>query len=524
MLDYSDLRFTLELEEIISDLAISNDYDMIMFLEQYKFYSRDELVEFLKEKTGDTYVIVDSVNRNRDYTDLERRCGVIISDAGKMAVEVIATVGSSIDISILELKFGNASVSEIYVTPQNFSELCGMALPEVDPIIMFKRILLEAVGLGATDIHFDVKHTDAAPDYTVSIRKNGDLLPLNLFILTAELNKRIISALIERKTSNSSMDLSNSSGVVASSSGLFKSSDIELRISANKALNGHHYVVRIQQKTTFSFTIDRLGFTKSVQTALHHVVEKRSGITLITGAIRTGKNTTAFALANEMVKEPIKIVSYESPIEVLMPFTQVDYHEDPNVLANAVRLAKKQDVNAAFINEIPNKEVAFAAQDLVNSSVHVITTMHMNRVWHLPYKLKEYYGDGFKDVLSQINAVFNQKMFGVPCKHCQDIIRADSLNDARHRKIFAEHGVLAVKASHGCAYCDGTGIQPGTNQPYVEFVEFDDSLVSELLRCHDAYDMEVILRDKVAGSNLENSIVKAISEGNLPLMALSYVI
>lgn len=83
-----------------------------------------------------------------------------------------------------------------------------------------------------------------------------------------------------------------------------------------------------------------------------------------------------------------------------MPFTQVDYGGDESTLLNAVRLAKKQDVNVAYINELPNKEVAFSVRDLVNSSVYVLTTMHMDRLWHLPYKLKEYYGDQFKDVIS----------------------------------------------------------------------------------------------------------------------------
>ena len=53
-----------------------------------------------------------------------------------------------------------------------------------------------------------------------------------------------------------------------------------------------------------------------------------------------------------MVKLPIKLVSYEYPIEVLMPVSQVDYANNEEILLNAIRLAKKQDVNVAFLNEI----------------------------------------------------------------------------------------------------------------------------------------------------------------------------
>lgn len=524
MLDYTDLKFTPELTEMIEEQAFNTDTDVILFLEQYKFYSREELITFLNTQLSEHYVNIAYVQRKREYSHLETRYGIIISEVESDAVEIISPLGNKADSSVLELQLGNATISDLYVTPLNYYELCKQKPPELEPVTLFKRILLEAVGLGATDIHFDVKHEDTMPSYTVSIRKNGDICDFNLFELDANLNKKIICALVERKTSNSSMDLADPAGIVTGLAGLFKCSDVELRVAANRVLDGYHYVIRIQRKTTFNFTIGKLGFPLEVQEALYHTAAKRSGITLITGAIRTGKNTTAFALANEIVKDPVKIVSYESPIEVLMPFTQIDYQEDQDILANAVRLAKKQDVNIAFVNEIPNKEVAFAVQDLVNSSVHVITTTHMNRVWHLPYKLKEYYGVGFKDVLSQVNAVFNQKMFGVPCPMCQDHIMVDAIADKRFHKIFEKYGVHFVKTNHGCSHCNGTGLQPGVNQPYVEFIEFDDELVNKLLKCDSAYEMEMIIRDRVAQRNMETEIVHAIRDGKLPVSALNHII
>lgn len=78
------------------------------------------------------------------------------------------------------------------------------------------------------------------------------------------------------------------------------------------------------------------------------------------------------------------MISYDSPIEVLMPFPQVDYKDDPKRLLDCVRLAKKQDIDIAFLNEIPSKDVAFAVKDLVTSSIGVITTLHLNRIWDLP--------------------------------------------------------------------------------------------------------------------------------------------
>ena len=410
----------------------------------------------------------------------------------------------------------------VALTPQSFDDLTNKRCMNFEPIPVFKRYLIEAIKCNATDMHFDVKHYETGVKYPVSFRIGGVLREVELIPITYELNKRIISSLVAKNTTANELDLLSTSGVVTSSSGIL-SDDVELRISANSVKDGYHYVVRIQQRTTFNMPISELGFNERVLNLLHYISKKRSGVTLITGAIRTGKNTTAFAMANEMVNEDIKIVSYESPIEVLMPFTQVDYQESEEVLLNSIRLAKKQDVNVAFINEIPNKEVAFAVQDLVNSSIHVITTMHLNRVWHLPYRLKEYYGESFKDVLSQINVIITQKMFPKTCPLCRDKIMIDSIKDERIRKMLSERGVNFVYENSGCSACNHTGVLTGSNQPYAEYILFNDDIVTELLNCDKTSEMELVLRKHVNGSSLEDFMIEGVVSGNLNYKALSAI-
>ena len=176
----------------------------------------------------------------------------------------------------------------------------------------------------------------------------------DLFTLNKDLNKEIISKFIEKKTNSISLDLNNSSGVTTNKSGLFKTHSLELRISANAVADGLRCVMRLQEKTTTSLQMNELGFDKEIQEVIEELAYHNSGITFITGAIRTGKNTTAFAIANGKVKENLSMISYDSPIEVLMPFPQVDYKDDPKRLLDCVRLAKKQDIDIAFLNEIPS--------------------------------------------------------------------------------------------------------------------------------------------------------------------------
>lgn len=501
----------------LEDIGIVNDYDVLLALEAYKFVSRNEILKRVEDTTEDKRVAV------HDFTEIENKYNVLLEKTESDTVKVYVPVNRAVDITALELDLNLAEIQVVYITPLNFEELKdAQYVYPFNADILFKRILMEAIRLKATDLHFDVKHVDMQPKYTVSYRKGAELLPMQLFELTKELNAEIISRLIEANTSVSSLDLLDPAGVIGNATNILGNNDIELRISANKTLDGYHYVIRIQKKETLGFSLNQLGFHDKVQKDLETVMQKRNGITLVTGAIRTGKNTTVFAMLNELVKEPIKILSYESPVEVVMPFTQVDYFGSPDILLNAVRLAKKQDVNIAYLNEIPDKEVAFAIRDLANSSVHVITTMHMNRIWHLPYKLKEYYGDDYKDIISQINGVFNQKMFGVGCPECAEQMMTSAVEE-KYAGHLQRIGVDTVRVSRGCASCSYTGVIPGKNQPYAEHLVFDEELIDKLLACDHPFQMENVLRDEVRkrAQSFEDYMRGGFETGSIPLYAVN---
>ena len=500
--------------------------------------SRDEILKHLKFEFPELiFENVKSVNRKEEFLTIEGRYGILLDHIDSKSVKVIKSAFQTLDQTNLELDLKQFKEIEIVnITDVNFRELSEYGYrPKYDPMILFKRILIEVIKLNGTDLHFGVIHRNMRAEYPIQYRVNGDLYDLDLFTLDKELNHSIISTLVETKTSANSLDLSLPDGITANSSDILDNGNVELRIAANKVKDGLQCVIRIQEKKTFSYTIDSLGFSKEAQDFLMWLSKKRSGITLITGAIRTGKNTTAFALANEMIKYPIKMIDYSSPIEVLMPFNQVDYLADENNLLACVRLAKKQDVNVAFLNEIPSKEVAFAVKDLVNSSIHVITTIHMDRIWHLPYKLNEYYGDSYKDVISQINGVMNQKMFDVMCPNCREAYPTSSIRDLAKKAFLEERGLQNVWVAKGCEKCistvkhsghNKTGSVIGANQPYVEFLRFDDKLKSRLLACDHAWQMEEIIKEVVRENKntLEDTMFDGIQRGVLDYNALDYIL
>lgn len=538
LLNVRDFGLQKEVVKIFESKIYSDNTELITDLEIYKFMSRNEILKHLKFEFPELiFENVKSVNRKEEFLTIEGRYGILLDHIDSKSVKVIKSVFQTLDQTNLELDLKQFKEIEIVnITDVNFRELSEYGYrPKYDPMILFKRILIEVIKLNGTDLHFGVIHRNMRAEYPIQYRVNGDLYDLDLFTLDKELNHSIISTLVETKTSANSLDLSLPDGITANSSDILDNGNVELRIAANKVKDGLQCVIRIQEKKTFSYTIDSLGFSKEAQDFLMWLSKKRSGITLITGAIRTGKNTTAFALANEMIKYPIKMIDYSSPIEVLMPFNQVDYLADENNLLACVRLAKKQDVNVAFLNEIPSKEVAFAVKDLVNSSIHVITTIHMDRIWHLPYKLNEYYGDSYKDVISQINGVMNQKMFDVMCPNCREVYPTSSIRDLAKKAFLEERGLQNVWVAKGCEKCistvkhsghNKTGSVIGANQPYVEFLRFDDKLKSRLLACDHAWQMEEIIKEVVRENKntLEDTMFDGIQRGVLDYNALDYIL
>ena len=511
-----------EIYNIFEQGLIEDKNKIIEILEEYKFLSRDDIIKDLRGSESFEFV---SLEETRDIEKHSSNALFSVHDGG--TADVYIRGFDEVNTNRIELQLSRYTVSFHRITPANFKDLVNPGyVPEYDPVILFKKILIDAIDAHATDIHFEVKHFSGEPSYTVAFRIDGDMQDYSVFPVNARLNKEMISKIIEAKTNVASLDLNSADGVTAVAKDVLGTGIAELRISANRVLDGFHYVIRIQKKDTVQLTLDKLGFAPRVQQDLEYVVRTRSGITLITGAVRTGKNTTAFAIENEMVKLPVKVVSYEYPIEVLMPVSQVDYGNDEDVLLNAIRLAKKQDVNVAFINEIPNKEVAFAVQDLVNSSIHVITTMHLDRLWLLPYRLKEYYGSSYKDVISQINAVFNQKMFSIPCPHCREKILVDSITDQRKRALVKKYGVPVYYHSRGCKLCHGTGHVLGKNQPYAEHLVFTPDVISRILKCDEPYQMENVIREEMMSwhTTLEDYMVDAVGRGKLSLDALDSLV
>ena len=115
-------------------------------------------------------------------------------------------------------------------------------------------------------------------------------------------------------------------------------------------------------------------------------------------------------------------------------------------------------------------------------------------------------------------------MFSKACPNCMDMILVDSVKNKRIRDFLKKRDFTHVKFHRGCNECQGTGQVLYSNQPYVEFIIFDDDLVSALLECRVPSQMERILRERVNGCSLEDFMCKGVKDGELQFDALSSLV
>ena len=241
LINVRDFGLQDEVIKIFESKIYANNTEIITDLEIYKFMSRNEILQRLKFKFPDLVLEnISNVNRKEEFLTTEGRYGILIDYGDNKTVRVIKSVFQTLDQTNLELdlkQFKNIDV--INITDVNFRELSEYGYkPKYDPMILYKRILLEVIKLNGTDIHFGVIHRNMKAEYPIQYRVNGDLYDLDLFTLDREMNRSIISNLVETKTSANSLDLSLPDGITANSSDILENGNVELRIAANKVKDG----------------------------------------------------------------------------------------------------------------------------------------------------------------------------------------------------------------------------------------------------------------------------------------------
>jgi type IV pilus assembly protein PilB len=319
------------------------------------------------------------------------------------------------------------------------------------PIIkIVNGILIKAIKLGASDIHFEPYERI----FRVRYRLDG--------VLRREmaLPNKIRNAIVSRLKIMAKLDIAEKrlpqDGRIKLRLG--KGREMDFRVSTVPILFGEKVVLRLLDKSALQLDLTKLGFEQSSLEDLEKAIHKPVGMILVTGPTGSGKTTTLYSVLSELNKESENIMTAEDPVEYnFMGINQVQMHEDIGLtFASSLRSFLRQDPDIIMVGEIRDFETAQIAIQAALTGHLVLSTVHTNDA---PGTVSRLIDMGIEPFLisSSVIMILAQRLIRKICSECREQIKV-------HPQLLIDLGVPAdeaktfnVSKGKGCAICSGTG-------------------------------------------------------------------
>lgn len=319
------------------------------------------------------------------------------------------------------------------------------------PIIkIVNGILIKAIKLGASDIHFEPYERSFRVRYRVDgVLRREMTLPI-----------QIKNAIVSRLKIMSKLDIAErrlpQDGRIKLRLG--KGREMDFRVSTVPVLFGEKVVLRLLDKSALQLDMAKLGFEESSLEDFKNALRKPVGMILVTGPTGSGKTTTLYSALSELNKETENITTAEDPVEYnFMGINQVQMHEEIGLtFASALRAFLRQDPDIIMVGEIRDFETAQIAVQAALTGHLVLSTVHTNDA---PGTVTRLIDMGIEPFLisSAVILILAQRLIRKICMECREPIKV-------HPQLLIDLGVspdevktFPVYKGKGCPICNHTG-------------------------------------------------------------------
>lgn len=289
---------------------------------------------------------------------------------------------------------------------------------EDQPVVKFiRRILLEAIEQGASDIHFEPYEQN----YRIRYRQDG-------LLITVATPPRILATRIAARIKIiSSLDISERR---LPQDGRFRmdispTKTIDFRVSTCPTTGGEKIVIRILDITSTQPEIDRLGLNSQQKQHFLHAISRPQGMILVTGPTGSGKTMTLYSALNRLNTGEKNVSTVEDPVEInIHGINQVNINLKTGLtFANTLRAFLRQDPDIIMVGEIRDLESAEIAVKAAQTGHLVLSTLHTNSA---PETLTRLISMGIPsfNIASSISLIVAQRLIRRLCSTCK-IIRDD---------------------------------------------------------------------------------------------------
>lgn len=366
-------------------------------------------------------------------------------------VALLARVLADSDNQPLD-EINDADLDALVVQDEENDPGAGISNIDVDdaPVVRYvNKLLLEAIGKGASDLHFEPYEKRYRVRYRVDgiLREMAAPPPGLANRLAARIKVLARLDIAERRVPQDGRIKLKVS----------RNRSVDLRVSTCPTLYGEKIVMRVLDGGSGLLTIDQLGFDAAQRELFERNLQKPYGMLLITGPTGSGKTMTLYAGLKELNQPGINISTAEDPVEIVMEgVNQVNVNVKVGLtFASALRAFLRQDPDVILIGEIRDLETAEIAVKAAQTGHMVLATLHTNDA---PQSITRLMNMGVPayNVAAALNLIMAQRLARRLCKHCkrpQDLPRQTLLREG-----FTQEEIdagLTIYEAVGCDHCTG---------------------------------------------------------------------
>jgi type IV pilus assembly protein PilB len=284
---------------------------------------------------------------------------------------LLATLGKSAEQSLQELVGDEQDIEFADDAPTEVAQDANDI--EDAPIVKFlNKILIDAINLGASDIHFE----PFEKFYRIRLRVDGVLRE------HAQPPITIRDKLVSRIKVLAKLDISEKRVPQDGRMRLVMSATktIDFRVSTLPTLFGEKTVMRILDATQAQMGIDALGYDPDQKELLMEAIQRPYGMVLVTGPTGSGKTVSLYTCLNVINKPGINISTAEDPAEINLPgVNQVNVNDRAGLtFPVALKSFLRQDPDIIMVGEIRDLETADIAIKAAQTGHMVFSTLHTN--------------------------------------------------------------------------------------------------------------------------------------------------
>jgi MSHA biogenesis protein MshE len=198
-----------------------------------------------------------------------------------------------------------------------------------------------------------------------------------------------------------------------------RESAVDVRLATMPTTHGESVVMRLLNQSTALLSLEALGMPAASEERFRRLVERNSGMILVTGPTGSGKTTTLYAALNHINRPGVKVITVEDPVEYRLDrITQIQVMPKIGLdFARVLRTALRQDPDIILVGEMRDRETVDIGLRGAMTGHLVFSTLHTINAVATINRLLDMGAPGYM-IAAAVNGIVAQRLVRRLCADC----------------------------------------------------------------------------------------------------------